>query len=88
MTQSEVLGTLADVWAAMVHHLSPADIRDAADDFVMVLIDVHEFEAEDIQDAFGEHPAIRKAVKHYLSDEAPEPVDYERDYDLDDDDGF
>jgi len=73
------LEVVETVWEVLKHHINVSDLNDAADDVVGVLIDVHGYDPKDVQAAFKDHPVIKKAVNHYLTDHASE--DFERDRD-------
>lgn len=76
MTQLDIV---ADVWEAVKHNVNASDISEAADSLVNVLVDAHGIDPQEVYDQFSEHPAIRKAVKAYMTQDTAD--DYERDYD-------
>lgn len=73
------LEVVETVWEALKQHLNTVDVSDAADDMVSVLVDVHGFNPEEILDVFKDHTAVKKALKHYITDHVDD--NYERDSD-------
>ena len=76
------LNFVAEVWDAMRSHIDFNDRSDAADSLINLLID-HNYEADDIKDAFRGDKVVLGALKGYAEQHDVED-DYE-DYDEDED---
>lgn len=70
------------VWDGVKHFLNPMDRADAAEAVVNDLID-HGTEPEEVKTAFRGDADIKRAIKHYLDENAPES---EEDEDFDEED--
>lgn len=62
------LDVIETVWEALKFHFNTVDLAEAADDMVGILVDVHGYDPEDIREAFKHHPAVKSAIKHYLTE--------------------
>lgn len=69
-----------EIWNEFRRYLGPADKIEAADTLVQILIDNHEYEAQDIRAEFSNDSFIKDAVEPYLE---VDPVDFEEEYEED-----
>ena len=78
------LDFVAEVWEALRSHVDFNDRTDAADTLVNLLID-HNYEAEDIKEAFRGDKELLSALKGYLEQHEDEQEYDDEEYDCDDD---
>ena len=78
------LDFVAEVWDALRTHIDFNERKDAADTLVSFLID-HNYEAEEIKEAFRGEKEILTALKDYVSEHGVEEEYEEYEEDIDDD---
>lgn len=66
-----------DIWNEFRRYLGPSDKVEAADTLVSILIDNHEYEAQDIRAEFSNDSFIKDAIEPYLE---IDPIDFEEGY--------
>lgn len=69
----------SELWSEIKRYISPVDREEAADAVVNILID-HDFDAEQIRDAFKGDSDIKAALGHHV-DEEEEDLDEDLDPD-------
>lgn len=81
------LDFVSEVWGALYSHIDFNERKEAADTLINLLID-HNYETDDIKDAFRGEKEVLSALKNYISEREDESEYEDEDYDsdLDDDD--
>ena len=72
------LDFVAEVWDALRSHIEPSDRSDAADTLTNLLID-HNYEAEDIKEAFRGDKDLLKALSGYMKEHEIDEEDEDED---------
>lgn len=70
-----------EVWQELKRYIGPSDRSDAADTLINLLID-HDYDAEQIRDAFKGDNDIKRSLREYLEEDAE--MDDDDPYDDDD----
>jgi hypothetical protein len=66
----------AEVWHALKAEIDEANLPDAAESFINVLID-NDFEASEIKAEFRRDPYVMDAVKAFVASQEEEEEEYE-----------
>ena len=82
MTQMSIT-VIAEVWRALKVEIDGANLTDAADSLINVLID-NDYETADIKEAFRRESEVMEALREYNSQYEEE--EYEEDAEEEDDD--
>ena len=82
--------TASEIWSELKRYINIVDRSDAAESVVSILVD-HDYDVEDIRDAFKGDSEIKKALMAYLdndrdyAEEEEEEFDDEDNYNQEDD---
>ena len=75
----------SELWSEIKRYISPVDRAEVADAVVNILID-HDFDAEQIRDAFKGDSDIKAALGHHADEEEDQYEDQDEDLDSDNSD--